>query len=131
MELKFEWDEEKDRINRQKHGISFETASYVFRDEYYIEMYDFEHSMEEDRYITISIFLMHSLPLFFVCITHLKTEMLQKCPKNQKSFSFSPHIRYLPLYHTLSFSLQQVYKADLLSKIGIIIPVCRQYKVIP
>ena len=22
MELKFEWDEEKDRINRQKHGIS-------------------------------------------------------------------------------------------------------------
>lgn len=30
MELKFEWDEEKDRINRQKHGISFETTSYVF-----------------------------------------------------------------------------------------------------
>lgn len=48
MDLKFEWDEEKDRINFQKHGISFETASYVFRDEYYIEMYDFEHSMEED-----------------------------------------------------------------------------------
>ena len=53
MELKFEWDEEKDRINRQKHGVSFETASYVFRDEYYIEMYDFEHSTEEDRYIPI------------------------------------------------------------------------------
>ena len=33
-EVKFEWVEEKDRINRQKHGISFETASYVFRDEY-------------------------------------------------------------------------------------------------
>ena len=55
MELKFEWDEEKDRINRQKHGISFETASYVFRDEYYIEMYDFEHSMDEDRYIAIGM----------------------------------------------------------------------------
>ena len=55
MELKFEWDEEKDWINRQKHGISFETASYVFRDEYYIEMYDFEHSMEEDRYIAIGM----------------------------------------------------------------------------
>ena len=52
MELKFEWDEEKDRINRQKHGISFETASYVFRDEYYIEMYDFEHIVKtvEKRY---------------------------------------------------------------------------------
>ena len=55
VELKFEWDEEKDRINRQKHGISFETASYVFRDEYYIEMYDFEHSINEDRYVAIGM----------------------------------------------------------------------------
>lgn len=53
--LNFTRHEEKDRINRQKHGISFETASYVFRDEYYIEMYDFEHSMEEDRYIAIGM----------------------------------------------------------------------------
>ena len=55
MELKFEWDEEKDRMNREKHGISFETAAYVFRDKYYIEMYDFEHSIEEDRYIAIGM----------------------------------------------------------------------------
>lgn len=53
MDLQFEWDEEKDRINQEKHGISFETASYVFQDEFYIEMYDFEHSVEEDRYIAI------------------------------------------------------------------------------
>ena len=26
-------------------------ASYVFRDEYYIEIYNFEHSRKEDRYI--------------------------------------------------------------------------------
>ena len=55
MELKFEWDEEKDLINRRKHGISFETAAYVFRDEYHIEMYDFEHSTDEDRYIAIGM----------------------------------------------------------------------------
>ena len=53
MDLQFEWDEEKDRVNQEKHGISFETASYVFQDEFYIEMYDFEHSVEEDRYIAI------------------------------------------------------------------------------
>lgn len=47
MNLKFEWDEEKDRMNREKHGISFETASYVFRDEYYIEMYDFEIALRK------------------------------------------------------------------------------------
>lgn len=53
MGLRFEWDEEKDRLNQEKHGISFETAAYVFQDEHYIEMYDFEHSVDEDRYIAI------------------------------------------------------------------------------
>lgn len=51
--LKFEWDEEKNLINQKKHKISFETAAYVFEDENYIEMYDFEHSIDEDRYIAI------------------------------------------------------------------------------
>ena len=53
MNLRFEWDEEKDRLNQEKHGISFEAAAYVFKDEHYIEMYDFEHSVDEDRYIAI------------------------------------------------------------------------------
>ena len=51
--LKFEWDEEKNQINKRKHKISFETAAYVFEDENYIEMYDFEHSIDEDRYIAL------------------------------------------------------------------------------
>ncbi len=28
-------------------------AAYVFDDPYYIEMFDFEHSVDEDRYIAI------------------------------------------------------------------------------
>lgn len=51
--LKFEWDQEKNLINQKKHKISFETAAYVFADKNYIEMYDFEHSIDEDRYIAI------------------------------------------------------------------------------
>lgn len=52
--MKFEWDEAKNRINQEKHGISFEMAAYVFQDEHYIEMYDFEHSdVEEERFIAI------------------------------------------------------------------------------
>lgn len=51
--MKFEWDEEKNRINRQKHGISFETAMLVFNDDNRIEIYDFEHSGDENRYKTI------------------------------------------------------------------------------
>lgn len=46
-------DEYKNEINKKKHHISFETAAYVFDDPEYIEMFDFEHSIEEDRYIAI------------------------------------------------------------------------------
>ena len=55
MKLKFEWDENKNISNQKKHGISFETATYVFRDSYYMEIYDFEHSINEDRYIAIGM----------------------------------------------------------------------------
>ena len=51
--MKFEWDEDKNTINKEKHKISFETAAYVFDDPYYIKMFDFEHSVDEDRYIAI------------------------------------------------------------------------------
>ncbi len=51
--MKFEWDEYKNIINKEKHKISFETAAYVFDDPYYIEMFDFEHSIDEERYIAI------------------------------------------------------------------------------
>lgn len=53
IRMKFEWDEEKNRINKRKHKISFETAAHVFYDPDYIEIYDFEHSIDEDRYIAL------------------------------------------------------------------------------
>ena len=52
-EQNFEWDEEKEKLNIKKHGISFSTAALVFDDEDRIEIYDAVHSLEEDRYITI------------------------------------------------------------------------------
>ena len=51
----FEWDEEKNRINLEKHGIDFETAMLVFNDLQRIEIYDVEHSTNEDRYNTIGM----------------------------------------------------------------------------
>lgn len=51
--MKFEWDENKNLINKEKHKISFETAAHVFDDPYYIKMFDFEHSVDENRYIAI------------------------------------------------------------------------------
>ena len=48
-----EWDDNKNQINIQKHGISFETASLVFADEERIEYYDQLHSLDEDRYVVL------------------------------------------------------------------------------
>ena len=48
-----EWDDNKNSINKKKHGISFETAALVFADEERIEYYDKLHSLEEDRCVVI------------------------------------------------------------------------------
>ena len=53
--LKFEWDEDKNQLNLKKHGIDFETAMLVFNDLQRIEIYDMEHSINEDRYNTIGM----------------------------------------------------------------------------
>ena len=49
----FEYDDEKNRANIKKHGISFRTAARVFFDYDRIEFYDDEHSFDEDRYNVI------------------------------------------------------------------------------
>ncbi|MCR5487958.1 MAG: BrnT family toxin [Lachnospiraceae bacterium] len=54
-EYRVEWDDEKNIINVMRHGVSFETAALVFADENYIELYDEDHSQDEDRYIAIGI----------------------------------------------------------------------------
>lgn len=46
----FEWDENKNRINKNKHGISFEEAQTVFYDEQALLEYDELHSADEDRF---------------------------------------------------------------------------------
>ena len=53
--MQFEWDEDKAALNLKKHGVRFETTAKVFCDEYRIELYDAEHSADEDRYNTIGM----------------------------------------------------------------------------
>lgn len=50
----FVWDETKNKINKEKHNIDFETAVKVFNDTNKLEFYDASHStLDEDRFITI------------------------------------------------------------------------------
>ncbi len=51
----FEWDEDKSRQNKKKHGVSFEEAQSVFYDERAIEYYDPDHSKDEDRFIMLGM----------------------------------------------------------------------------
>ncbi|NEN95645.1 MAG: BrnT family toxin [Moorea sp. SIO3I7] len=54
-QLVFEWDNEKNRINKKKHGVSFEEAKSVFYDEKAIQFWDEDHSEIEDRFLLLGI----------------------------------------------------------------------------
>jgi uncharacterized DUF497 family protein len=54
-ELRFEWDDEKEKINIRKHGVSFDEARTVFYDEKAIQFFDPDHSEEEDRFILLGM----------------------------------------------------------------------------
>jgi hypothetical protein len=52
--MRFVWDPEKDRINRAKHGLSFEESTELFKSGVdYLEIYDEAHSEKEDRFIAV------------------------------------------------------------------------------
>jgi len=51
--VNFEWDDTKDKENKEKHGVSFAMAQYAFADHSRIILKDFAHSIDEDRYYCI------------------------------------------------------------------------------
>ena len=50
MNTNFEWDEDKNAENIEKHGVNFETAQYVFIDPKRVIAQDLVHSEIERRY---------------------------------------------------------------------------------
>ncbi len=51
--MKFEWDQNKADSNLSKHGVSFNEATTVFDDPFYLDFFDPDHSFGENRYIII------------------------------------------------------------------------------
>lgn len=49
--IEFCWDEKKNKINRQKHGVWFEEAQTVFNDPHGRLFLDETHSIQEERFI--------------------------------------------------------------------------------
>ena len=52
-EVRFEWDEEKNRKNQKKHGVPFDLAQYAFGNPDRIIAEDVGHSQTEKRYYCI------------------------------------------------------------------------------
>lgn len=70
----FEWDENKNRINLQKHGISFNEAVTVFRDDNALIISDDEHSEQEERFIILG--LSNSPRLLVVCHCYRESDSI-------------------------------------------------------
>ena len=52
--MRFEWDENKNKTNRDKHGVSFETAQLVFNDPHALSVQD-RHKCGEERWQTLGL----------------------------------------------------------------------------
>ena len=59
-EGKFIWNRSKNELNKQRHKISFETASFAFDDPLAMVVYDFVNSIYEDRYKLTGFLASHS-----------------------------------------------------------------------
>lgn len=67
MNIEFEWDDQKDQSNRNKHGVAFEKAKQIFDDPRAVPFEDIEHSHREERYKMIGL---SSVGLLLVSFTY-------------------------------------------------------------
>ncbi len=51
--MKFNWDDKKNKINMDKHGISFEEAKEIFEDPLQLSIMDKRFNYFEERWITV------------------------------------------------------------------------------
>jgi uncharacterized protein len=65
--MKFEWDENKNKINHRNHKIWFEEAQTVWADIHSSEFFDPDHSDTEDRLIRVGHTTRNRLVLVVFC----------------------------------------------------------------
>lgn len=88
--IRFEWDENKNKINQKKHGISFLEAQTVFYDEEALVIDDPDHSEEEERFIILG--LSNKANLLMVCHCYRASDTVirlisaRKATKTERSY---------------------------------------------
>lgn len=85
--IKFEWDENKNKINQEKHGVSFEEAKTVFFDDDALLEYDKGHSEDEDRFRILGTSFAGNLLLVVHCVREgsiIRIISSRKATRNEK-----------------------------------------------
>lgn len=70
--IRFEWDDNKNAINRNKHKIAFEEAKTVFEDPEALVIDDPDHSEHEERFIILGF--SNRANLLVVCHCYRESE---------------------------------------------------------
>ena len=70
--IKFEWDENKNRVNQDKHGVSFDEAKTVFYDAEALVIDDPAHSEDEEHFIILGLSKIANL--LVVCHCYRETD---------------------------------------------------------
>ncbi len=85
--ISFEWDENKNAINKRKHHISFEEAQTVFYDDEALVIDDPEHSEQEERFIILGMSTRANLLVVCHCYRQSETVIriisARKATKNE------------------------------------------------
>ena len=79
----FDWDENKNRANIQKHGVSFVEAMTVFDDDDAMYKPDAEHSQDEDRFVILG--LSKNTRLLVVCHCYRESETIVRIISARKA----------------------------------------------
>ena len=82
-DLRFEWDENKNRENIRKHSIPFEEAQTVFLDENAVRFFDPDHSQDEDRFIMLG--MSFKLRVLVVCHCYRKNDTVIRIVSARKA----------------------------------------------
>jgi uncharacterized protein len=53
--MRFEWDLVQAAANAKKHKVTFEAAKTVFYDDFAVQFFDEEHSVDEDRFLLLGM----------------------------------------------------------------------------
>lgn len=86
--MEFEWDENKNEINKKEHGISFEDVESVFADFSAIIFDDPDHSETEERFLIIGMSLRKGICIVSHCYRNneniIRIISARKATKNER-----------------------------------------------